>query len=165
LWLLRDQMSGADGGAVNMFWQAASTTGNAIPALATFDPLDPRYYQTHVVQLYPRVGATTLPQQPDRVTLRLRLQAVGLDVLEDLVDSGDLDAAAVASAASTYDVSFLGADGGIDPYLEWTPAAASTVYMDEFDDTPARCVSTYQFNVGAAKVRAPVMTAPSGCSP
>ncbi len=162
-WLLRDQMFDPQGNAVDMFWQAATSIGNEIPALATFDQLDPRFYNTHVVQTYPRNA--TLPQMPDRVTLRMRLQPVGVDVLENLVDSGDLDPS-VARSMPTFDVSFLGADGGVGPALEWTPATAAASalrYVDEFDQTLASCVGTNGFNVGATKVRAPAAAEDNDC--
>lgn len=165
LWLLRDQMFDAQGNPVDMFWQGVSTRGNEIPALATFDQLDPRFYETHVVQLYPRDGATpmALPQMPDRVTMRMRLQPVGLDVLDDLVDSGDLDPS-VPGAMPTFDVSFLGADGGIQSSLEWTPQSASLTYEDEFDQSIATCAATSGFNVGATKVQAQPPAAPTVCA-
>jgi hypothetical protein len=166
LWLLRDQMFDVQGNPVDMFWQAASTMGNEIPALATFDRLDPRFYQTHVEQFYPRSGTmpTALPQMPDRVTFRMRLQPIGLDVLHNLVDSGDLDPS-VPSNMPTFDVSFLSPDGGVQPALEWTPeAAASLKYKDAFDQTIATCVATSGFDVVADKVRAPTPTAPTECA-
>jgi Cytochrome c554 and c-prime len=164
LWLLRDQMFDTQGNPANMFWQAATIKGNEIPGLATFDRLDPRFYQTHVVQLFPR-NAAPLPQMPDRVTFRMRLQPVGLDVLNDLVASGDLDPS-VSARMPTWDVSFLDADGGTKPSLEWTAGAPDAVtYKDEFDLTMARCVATPTFNVGANKVPASAPSAPATCSP
>ncbi len=165
LWLLRDQMYDGQGNPVDMFWQAASTKANAIPALATFNPLDPRYYQTHVEQFYPRTGMSpgALPQMPDRVTFRMRLQPVGTDVLESLVTSGDLDPNVVGQMP-TFDVSFFAADGSVQPALEWTPAAASLQYVDEYDQTLATCVATSGFNVGATKVPAPAPAALAECS-
>jgi hypothetical protein len=162
LWLLRDQMFDTQGKPANMFWQAATTKGNEIGALATFDPLDPRFYQTHVVQTFPRNFAP-LPQMPDRVTFRMRLQPVGLDVLSDLVASGDLDPN-VPARMPTWDVSFLRADGSVEPSLEWTPQAKA-IYVDEFDMTTATCAATATFNVGANKVPAPLPSAPTPCSP
>ena len=164
LWLLRDQMFDTQGNPANMFWQAASTKGNEITALATFDQLDPRFYQTHVVRTFPH-DIAPLPQMPDRVTFRMRLQPVGLDVLSDLVASGDLDPS-VPARMPTWDVSFLSADGGIEPSLEWTPqAAGAATYLDEFDLTPATCATTATFNVGATKVPAAVPSPPKSCSP
>ena len=166
LWLMRDQMFDAQGNPVDMFWQAASTKANEIPALATFDQLDPRFYETHVEQVYPRSGTNpmSLPQMPDRVTFRMRLQPVGLDVLNNLVDSGDIDPG-FPGKMPTFDVSFLSADGGVQSALEWTPqAAASLAYQDEYDQTIATCVATSGFNVGATKVRASAPATPTVCA-
>jgi hypothetical protein len=150
LWLLRDQMFDGQGQEVHMFWQAVTTTGNEIPALATFDPLDARFYQTHVEQFYPRSRAP-LPAMPDRVTFRLRLQPIGLDVLNDLVASGDLDPA-IAAAMPTWDVM---------PLLEWNAQTATLRYQDT-DGTPVTCVSTTGFNVSADKTAA---TSLASCGP
>ena len=167
LWLLRDQMFDAQNKPVSMFWQAASTLGNEIPALSTFDAQDPSmaFYKTHVMQLYPRNGprsAGTLKQMPDRVTMRLRLQPVGLDVLNDLVQSGDL-APSVPANMPTYDVSFLSPDAGIQPTLEWTPAAPLS-FVDGLDRTNARCVWTQGFNAAAQTVLAPEIGPPTECT-
>jgi hypothetical protein len=149
LWLLRDCMFDAQGAEVNMFWQAASSEGNELPALATFDALDPRYYQTHVVQRFHRDGSP-LATMPDRVTLRIRLQPVGLDVLQDLVATQDLDAAVLA-AMPTFDVPLTG-PGGAD--LVWTPEAAAGLVTMSDDGTPETCVATSGFNVAAQQTLA-----------
>src|SRR5205823_11714972 len=115
MWLLRDCMFDDKGNEVSMFWQAASVDSTLLPAQLTFDALDPRFYQTHIEQTYPRVGRTTFGAMPDRVTLRVRLQPVGIDVLQDLVDSRDLDPA-IRDAMPTLDVGAL---------LEWTEATAT----------------------------------------
>jgi hypothetical protein len=166
LWLLREQMNDGQNNPVSMFWQAVTTKGNAIPSLSTFDQQDPAFYQTHVQQVYPRDGGARpipLPQMPDRVTLRMRLQPVGLDVLDDLVDGGDLDPSVVGKMP-TYDVSFLAPDGGITPTLEWTPQAATPLHTpDKYDQTIPSCVLAGNFNVEADKVPAPAFAAPTGC--
>lgn len=156
-WLLRDCMFDAQGRQVNMFWQAASTEGNELPALATFDALDPRFYATHIEQRFPRSGSP-ISTYPDRVTMRLRLQPVGVDVLRDLVASGDLDPALIAKMP-TFDVSLSGPSG--PAMLEWTPAA-SVVYENSDDGTPGTCVGTAGFNVNATRTPA---TNPARCSP
>jgi len=142
LWLLRDCMFDAQSHQVNMFWQAASTEGNELPVQVTFDPTDPRFYQTHVYQRFPRALNAVLPQMPDKVTMRIRLQPVGLDVLNDLVASKDLDPA-VAKSMPIFDVV---------PLLTWTAQAATLTY-DE-DGVPVACVSTSNFNVAADKTLA-----------
>jgi hypothetical protein len=141
LWLLRDCMFDASTppAQVDMFWQAASYEGNELPFTVTFDPTDPRYYQTHVVQYYPRTPSATLPAMPDEVTMRVRLQPIGLDVLGDLVASKDLDPA-VTAAVHTVDVT---------PLLTWTAAAATSTY--EEGGVTVSCVSATGFNVGATK--------------
>ena len=145
LWLLRDCMFDAQSHQVDMFWQAASTEGNELPGQATFDMTDPRYYQTHVYQRFPRPLNAALPQMPDQVTLQVHMQPVGLDVLQDLQSGGYLDPS-VAAAMPTWDVT---------PVLTWTPQAAtmeSLTYQE--DGSTVSCVSDTGFNVGADKVLA-----------
>jgi hypothetical protein len=166
LWLLRDCMfdTAADAQAadarVDMFWQAASYQGNELPMPVTTDPTSPSYYQTHVYQRFPRALNSALSQMPDQVTLRIRLQPIGLDVLADLVSTQDLDAG-VAAAVPTFDVV---------PLLTWTPAAAAAcqttngspcTYTD-VDGVPVTCVSATGFNVAADKFLA---VENAGCSP
>ncbi len=141
LWLLRDCMFNAASppAQVDMFWQAATYESNALPVQATFDPTDPRYYQTHIVQSFPRALDATLPAMPDQVTLRIRLQPIGLDVLNDLVASGDLESSVLAATTTFY----------VTPLLTWTPAAATLTYDD--GGILVSCVSATSFNVGATK--------------
>ena len=141
LWLLRDCIFDASGAEVHMFWQAAANESNTLPGQATFDTTDPRYYQTHVVQNYPRATAA-LSAPPDKVTMRVRLVPVGLDVLEELVSSGDLDPSVVAKMVPL-DV------GGT---VTWTADAAKATYSE--DRTTFACVTTTSFNVAADKVPA-----------
>jgi nitrate/TMAO reductase-like tetraheme cytochrome c subunit len=150
LWLLRDCMFDATGKQVDMFWQAASVEGNELPAPVTFNPTDPNYYKTHIVQSFPRAIDAALTQMPDKVTLRIRIQPVGLDVLDDLVSTGDLDAG-VASAVSTFDVT---------PLVTWTPETATLTYQE--DGQPVACVSPSNLNVAADKTPA---TNHMSCSP
>lgn len=142
LWLLRDCLFDGAGDEVKMFWSAASYETNALSAQQTFDPKDPRFYQTHVVRSFPR--AAPMSAYPDRVTLRVRLQPVGLDVLDDLIASGDLDPK-YRAAMPTMDV------GG--PVLEWTKDGALATYFD--GKTPNRCVTRTNLDVQADKTPAP----------
>ncbi len=116
LWLLSDCARDAAGQPVHMFWQAAQASGNALPGQATFDPSDPRYYQTHLLARFPQTGP--LAALPDRVTVRVRLQAIARDVLDSLVQSGDLDPA-VRDAMPTWQ---------LGQTLEWTPASATKTF-------------------------------------
>jgi len=97
LWLLRDTMFDANGEEVHMFWEAASYESNVLPSTVTLDPTDPLFIHW-VTRTYPIVG---LP--PDRVTMRVRMRPMGLEVLGSLVDSGHLDPAHLASFP-TYDL-------------------------------------------------------------
>jgi hypothetical protein len=145
LWLIRDCMFDAQGQQVDMFWQAATYETNLIPYPVTSNPTDPRFYQTHVVQYFPRSPTATLPQAPDKITLRLLLQPIGADVLQDLVDSGDLDASVAAS---------MGTLVFPEPILTWTPATATQMYTDEVTNHPVACVGDTALNVTADKVPA-----------
>ena len=143
LWLIRDCMFDEAGTPVNMFWQAASVESNLIPFPVTADPTDPRFYQTHVVQYFPRNPNDILPAQPDKVTLRILFQPIGADVLQDLVQSGDLDAGVAAN---------MGTLVFPEPILTWTAATANAMYTE--DPFPVSCVTNTALNVAADKVPA-----------
>jgi hypothetical protein len=139
LWLLRDCMADTSGAPVDMFWQAASSAGLSLVAIP------PSTIQAHARKDFPADGSA-FTGVADRVTLRLRLQPVGLDVLDDLIGSGDLDAA-VRAQMTTFDV-------GTTPPLEWTATApvAGTI-LD--DGVAYSCVSAYSFNVSAPSTPTP----------
>jgi Cytochrome c554 and c-prime len=152
LWLLRDCMFDAESRPVVNFWEAASTNGYELPALLTNNRLDPNFYANHIVQSFPRTASGQLTARPARVTLRMRIQPVGLDVLQDLVQSGDLDPTVVAKMP-TFDVSLQGPIGpGLAPPggLEWTPASNDAPYTDNtnFQQGPATCAASPGFNPG-----------------
>ncbi len=143
LWLIRDCMFDDAGAQVSMFWQAASVESNLLPFSTTIDQTDPAYYRTHVVQYYPRDPSATLPAAPDKVTLRLLLQPIGLDVLRDLEQSGDLDAGIEPQIPT---LAFP------EPILTWTPAAAAAADAGYYEEqTPVACVGDTSLNVGADK--------------
>ncbi len=138
------------GKQVDRFWLAASTEGNELPAPVTFNPTDPNYYKTHIVQSFPRALGAALQKMPDQVTLRFRIQPVGLDVLDDLISTGDLDAG-IAAAMPIIDVT---------PLITWTAATATLSYQE--DGQPVACVSPSNLNVAADKNPAP---SNMNCSP
>jgi hypothetical protein len=86
--LFRDRIYDAHGDPVHMFWEAAPSEehpegyrSSLLPAATEAMPahaLEARY----VVPSFERVA---------RVTARLRIRPIGMDVLQDLVASGDLD--------------------------------------------------------------------------
>jgi hypothetical protein len=122
-------MSDSSGTQVSMFWQAASTEGNELPG-PSFFPQTQIVIHPHVVQSYPR-SPGALTRAPDRVTMRVRLEPIGLDVLDDLIKSHDLDPA-MRAAMPRFDVSST-------PILEWTQAAANDTYTE--GDTVFSCVT------------------------
>jgi Cytochrome c554 and c-prime len=154
LWLLRDCMfdgPDASGKLVHMFWEAASVQSNLFPALTTFNISDPTFYQGHKIRYFPNSKAPIQPA-PDRITLRARLRPVGLDVLDDLIASGDLDPQ-FRSAIPVFNV------GGT---VEWTQAAATHTYLNRTTGGTVSCATNTNINVQADKFPAPVR---SKCAP
>jgi hypothetical protein len=96
LWLFRDHIYDASGKEVHMFWEAEPSAqypngyfGNSLPART-----DAAISQGHTVERTYRIPSLQLPA---RVTARLRMRPMGMDVLRSLVDSGDLDPTVVAA--------------------------------------------------------------------
>ncbi len=106
LWLLRDRLLGAEGQEVHMFWEAVAIESDLLPPPRTL-PGQPGYVDPHVTRAY----RFATPAEPERITVRVRVRPMGLDVLGDLVDSGDLDPEYL-DRIPTFDL--LGAN------LEWT---------------------------------------------
>jgi hypothetical protein len=148
LWLIRDCIFDGMGNEAHMFWDAVSHDSNQLPGPVTLDKLDPAFYMTHAYRDYPAPTSTPpmLTTMPDRVTMRVRLVPVGLDVLDDLVQSGDLDAG-VKTAMPTFDLA-----GGT---LEWTVAKATIKYPDPQQHVPVACVSSGLTQGGANANPAP----------
>jgi hypothetical protein len=130
LWLLRDRLFDAAGSEVHQFWEAAELRENTLPVATSLDPLSPGFLAGHALRQYPNQGQ--LDQVPERVTLRVRLEPIGREVLDDLVASGHLDAA-FAEAGTVHDLlpnRHLGSAAGAPPELatlgqvsfEWGPA-------------------------------------------
>ncbi len=158
-WILRDRMLDDAGKEVHMFWEAACYESQTLPAQTTFDTRSPDFFKTHKVQSFPRGDfSKTFAGVPDRVTLRLRLQPIGRDVLDDLVASGDLDPA-VRDAMPIFDV-VIGhqtlPSGETKPLtvLEWTPELAmdATVGFPYTEQgIPVTCVTQSNMNKSAEK--------------
>jgi hypothetical protein len=108
LCIWRDHHYDDAGNEVHMFWEAKRTEGVAITPGAAIGA--PHGYTCRY----------TLPGgvKPARVTARVRMRPVGLDVLQSLVDSGDLDAA-VMQEMPTFTLH--------DTAIEWRPEDGSTV--------------------------------------
>ncbi|MGO9838706.1 MAG: multiheme c-type cytochrome [Polyangiaceae bacterium] len=147
LWLLRDCMFDSQDNQVDMFWQGATTDGNELPPITAFLP-NMAAYNSHKVRFFPRSGvpitndggATVMPAM---VTFRLRLQPIGIDVLNDLASTGDLDAGLIATLPPPLDIP-LGE--GEPTLLTWTAAAAEDGgvmgYPDPNEGVPTTCVGS-----------------------
>ena len=150
MWMARDCMFDDTGHEVHMFWEAASFETNALPPLITFDVSSPDFYKGHRYKFYPADGST-IPL-PTRITARVRLEAVGYDVLDNLIASADLDPA-VRNAFTVLQV------GGA---LEWTAATATRTYPDRITGNTVFCATNTNLNVAADKFPATIRTK---CSP
>jgi hypothetical protein len=144
-----------------MFWEAYSSEGNELKDSLTFDATNPLFYATHVAQLYPR-ATPLLTAIPAQITMQVYFQPIGLEVLNDLVASGDLDAG-VAQAIPTLTVG---------QQVVWTPAAAQAsglAFPDPNSHQLVHCVSNTAYNATAANVYGspPVAlaVAKANCSP
>lgn len=86
--LYRDWIYDADGEATHDFWKVAASSAHpdgydALSLPFTIDPTIPHTISArYSIARYREIA---------RMTVRLRMQPIGLDVLEDLVRSGDLD--------------------------------------------------------------------------
>ncbi|HWZ87550.1 MAG TPA: multiheme c-type cytochrome [Polyangiaceae bacterium] len=140
LWLLRDCIRDSEQQPARMFWQAASSVPNLLPGQLTFDPSDPRFYQSHVFRRYPQTGVLT--DAPDRVTLQVHLAAVAPEVIADLIGTGDLD----PSFQGRIPKLLVGGP------LEWTAAGATEHYTDQ--GLPTACVSQGGLRAAADKIPA-----------
>jgi hypothetical protein len=112
LWRMGDRTFDTEGNEAHMFWDVASVESEILPAPTAFSPLDPGYIQTHRTRKYIYAGPA-----PETITLEVHMRAVGLDVLQDLVDSGDLDPV------------------HIDAFETLTLANASVTWLAENDST------------------------------
>ena len=134
LLMLRDRIYDAQGKPVHMFWQAAMSMAHPYGYESHVIPAAKTSYidGTHVLlKQYRASGPDGLPA---RVTARLRMRPIGLDVLQDLVDSGDLDPAILAQMPTFT----FGAQ------IEWTPESGvmKTLSADRkaADCTTYRCL-------------------------
>jgi len=163
LWLFRDVMFDSQCNQVNMFWQAAKIGGNQLPAATTFNKSNPAFYGNHLLREFPKSGFLSSDGSlvPDRVTLRIRVQPIGLDVLGDLVRTNDLDAG-IGSTMPTFDVPISGP--GSKAMLEWTPEAASDAglqsYPDPNDPNPGTTCVGYPGFIAGSSTPAPTPKCP-----
>ena len=89
----------------------ATVESTVIPAPAALTPLEPGWFDTHIKREY--VWPIALP---DRITMRVLMRPIGLDVIDDLIASGDLH----SSYRDTIPTFVLG-----HSQIEWTPELGS----------------------------------------
>jgi hypothetical protein len=162
-WLLRDCMLDSGGHEATMFWNAANVElpmppqAYLLPAQTTNMALKPEYYYSHIQQYYPNDKTMHPIPMPDHVTMRVRVQPIGLDVLDDLLSTCQMDGTCdtlmpIRAAMPTYDIDTdQSAPVGASPLLTWTMATAK---LGPFDDPegmrfPNYCVTTSALNIVA----------------
>ena len=104
LWLLGERGFDALGRHAHFFWEIVRTEVEQLPSPNLLPPGTPGYVNPHVGRRYLVIGETH-----DRIDLRVRLRPMGIEVLDSLVESGDLDPA-VRDAMPTFRQLFIGED-------------------------------------------------------
>lgn len=102
-WVLQDRLFDEAGREVHSFWEARRIEQYTLPAPVTRDPSSRDFLVSHVTRRYPLDPAETLPAEPARVAVLVRLQPIGTDVLAELVDGGYL-AAEIAERMPVFDL-------------------------------------------------------------
>lgn len=110
LWLFRSRMFDQSGNEVHMFWEAYSTEETLLPGTEVFTSMGDA--STWRSRRY------NVPGSVDRVTTALRLRPMSLAVLDDLIESGDLD----PEVRDTFETFTLPPTA-----LEWTADNAKTI--------------------------------------
>lgn len=146
VWIMRDCMVDDQDHEVHTFWDAAGYESTQLPAQVTFVQTDVRFYQSHIVQTYPR-ATPSLFATPDRVTMQVHIEPFGKDAFDDLVMSSESAKQALSAYAQSLPSFAIGSE------LEWTADKAGPIFKDK--GLPMSCVST-NLNAMADKVPAPL---------
>lgn len=120
LLLLRDCHFDETGKETHQFGHAARYETRLLEANTTFVPTDPAYYRVNYVRNYPYDAGRVIVGNPDRVTMRVLFRPIGLEVLDELIESGDLTPD-IRSRIPTFQVG---------PVTEWTPDAARAAGLE-----------------------------------
>jgi hypothetical protein len=91
--IFRDRIYDAHGRPAHMFWEAAPSEEHPNGFRSLLLPAITETTPAHAIEATYRIAE---PERIARITARLRIRPMGMDVLQDLVDSGDLDAALLA---------------------------------------------------------------------
>lgn len=92
VWILGSRFM-RGGNEVQFAWDADAIESELLMPAVTLDPLAPGYYHA-------RTRSFVLFGRPDVIRLSLHEQPIGVDILQDLVASGDLDPAVIAGATT-----------------------------------------------------------------
>ena len=128
LWLLRDRHFDKDGKETHLFGLTTCYVSELLPFPVTANMADPRFYQRNIVRDFP-VDGSFIPL-PETITMRVRIMPVGLEVLDDLIASGDLDPA-IRSKVEPMQVG---------PTITWTPGLTPP-FIEPGTGTPYECVT------------------------
>jgi len=96
LWYFGDTLRDERGATVLFLWEGKSHSGTKLPAAVTNDPTDPRFVHA-ITKVYPIGGL------PTRVTTKVHVRPIDVDVLSALVASGDLSSD-VAAKVPTFEI-------------------------------------------------------------
>jgi len=108
LWQMRDFVFGAGGEDVHMFWEVETIDSDELLApVVTLDVTDPRFNHS-TSKFFLLQGAAA-----DRVTAVVYIRPIGLEILDELIDSGHLDPS-LRDASVTHTIE--------GTRLEWTMA-------------------------------------------
>jgi hypothetical protein len=147
LWLLRDETFDENGNETHMFWEVAELKEKTLPAQITANPADENYYKSHLRRRFPLAQSATIPGVPTRVTVRMRIMPIGLDVLDDLIGTDHLDAS-FRDVMPTLDLlpfrnDYFTAASGLGALntvtMEWSDAAKASslfVHREDFTQSP-----------------------------
>ena len=85
MWTIDEVALDENGDDAHMHWEIRSTTSTALPGPTALSPLDPDWTDPH------REREFVMPDFPTRVSMRVRIRPIGLDILDELIETGHLD--------------------------------------------------------------------------
>jgi hypothetical protein len=111
LFLLRDYIFDSSGAETRMFWQATSYKSETLPPIVSADPEHPQFDRSvhHQYRVDGGVGGLV-----DRVTMVVHIRPIDVDLVDDLVASGDLADPTLSSKIVTFSLA--------STRLEWRAA-------------------------------------------
>jgi len=86
LWRMGEYAFDEAGQPAHMFWEIATSSSTQLPVPTALGPWDPDYIDPHVIRSF------FVPGVADRVEMKVHLRPIGLDLIDSLIESGDLDA-------------------------------------------------------------------------